>query len=63
MSQENVEVATRLVDAFNRRDVEAMLDLATPDPAMSSELLDAGVEFRGGEGAERFFCDAQRKLG
>src|ERR1700732_4247854 len=56
MSQENVEIAKRLVDAFNRRDVEAMLDLATPDPAMSSQLLDAGVEFRGRGGAERFFA-------
>jgi ketosteroid isomerase-like protein len=56
MSQENVEIAKRLVDAFNRRDVEALLHLATPEPVMSSQLLDAGSEFRGREGAERFFA-------
>jgi hypothetical protein len=35
MSQENVEAFKRFLDAFNRRDVEAML-----------EEVDAGVEWR-----------------
>ena len=55
MSQ-NVETAKRFVDAFNRSDVETMLHLATPEPVMSSQLLDAGAEFRGREGAERFYA-------
>ncbi len=28
MSQENVEIVRRLLDAWNRRDLDAMLDLA-----------------------------------
>jgi ketosteroid isomerase-like protein len=51
-----VEVAERCVDAFNRRDIEALLDLATPDCVMSSQLLDAGADFRGREGLERFYA-------
>ena len=33
MSQENVEIAKRFVDAFNRRDLNALMDTATPDVA------------------------------
>jgi ketosteroid isomerase-like protein len=31
MSQENVEIAKRLIDAYNRRDLDAYDDLYTPD--------------------------------
>ena len=31
MSEENVELARRMVDAWNRRDLEAMLALSDPD--------------------------------
>jgi hypothetical protein len=31
MSAENIEIAKRSVDAFNRRDVDALLDLGTAD--------------------------------
>jgi ketosteroid isomerase-like protein len=56
MSQENVQTARRSVDAFNRRDIDAILDLGTPDAVMSSQLLDAGADFRGREGMEHFFA-------
>ena len=56
MSQENVEIAKRLTDAFNRRKVDALLDLAIPDCVMSSQLLDATAEFQGREGLERFYA-------
>jgi uncharacterized protein len=56
MSHENVEIAERAVDAFNRRDVEALLALAIPDAVLSSQLLDASAEFRGREGIERFYA-------
>jgi ketosteroid isomerase-like protein len=56
MSVPNLKTAKRCVDAFNRRDVETLLRLATPEPVMSSQLLDAGAEFRGREGVERFFA-------
>jgi ketosteroid isomerase-like protein len=55
MSQENVEIAKRSVDAFNRRDIDALLDLVTPDCVMSSQLLDASADFQGREGVERFY--------
>jgi ketosteroid isomerase-like protein len=56
MSQENMELAKRSVDAFNGRDIDALLDLATPDCVMSSQLLDASTEFQGREGIERFYA-------
>jgi ketosteroid isomerase-like protein len=56
VSLENVEIAKRCVDAFNRRDVEALLELGTPDSVLSSQLLDASADFRGREGIERFYA-------
>jgi len=56
MSQDNVEIAKRSVDAFNRRDVQALLDLGTPTWVLSSQLLDASADFRGREGIERFYA-------
>jgi ketosteroid isomerase-like protein len=54
--QENVEVAKRVVDAFNGRDVDALLDLVTPDfewfPAMGAI---EGEVFRGREGIETYW--------
>jgi ketosteroid isomerase-like protein len=55
MSQAHVEIAKRSVDAFNRRDVDALLSLATPDSVMTSQLLDASADFQGREGLESFF--------
>ena len=56
MSQENVEIAKRATDAFNRRAVDALLDLATADCVMTSQLLDATADFSGREGLERFYA-------
>jgi uncharacterized protein len=44
------------VDAFNHRDVEALLNMGTPDWVLSSQLLDASADFRGREGIERFYA-------
>jgi ketosteroid isomerase-like protein len=55
MSQANVEIAKRVIDAFNRREVEALLDLATADCEMTSQLLDATADFQGREGVERYY--------
>jgi hypothetical protein len=41
MSESSVDIAKRATDAFHRREVDALLDLATPDCVMSSRLLDA----------------------
>jgi ketosteroid isomerase-like protein len=56
MSRENVEIARRAYDAYNRRDIDAMLALATADCVMISQLLDASAEFRGREGLVRYYA-------
>jgi hypothetical protein len=56
MSPANVETIKRSIDAHNRRDLEAYVELITPDyellPAMTGF---AGISFRGREGLERYF--------
>jgi ketosteroid isomerase-like protein len=56
MSQQNVEIARRAYDAYNRRDIDAMLALATSDCVMISQLLDASAEFHGREGLARYYA-------
>jgi uncharacterized protein len=60
MARDRVDVATRLVDAYNLRDVDgAFAELVTPDfewyPAIA-RALHGGV-YRGREGVERFAAD------
>jgi ketosteroid isomerase-like protein len=59
MSQANVEIAKQVMHAFNRRDVEGFVALATPDfewfPAMP--VIVGGSGFRGREGIERYLAD------
>jgi ketosteroid isomerase-like protein len=59
MSQENVEVVKRVLDAFNRRDVDAFAALTTPDfkwfPTVGG-MVDRS-SFRGREGIEQYFED------
>jgi ketosteroid isomerase-like protein len=43
------------MDALDRRDIDALLDLSTPQPTLSSALPEAGADFRGREGLERYF--------
>ena len=60
MARDKVDVAKRVVDAYNRRDVDGLFaELATPDfewyPALV-RALDAS-RYRGREGIERFVAD------
>ena len=59
MSAENVEIAKRVVDAFNRRDVEGFFKLAVPDfewfPAMAGTVEGGG--YRGRDGIEKYLAD------
>jgi ketosteroid isomerase-like protein len=56
MSQENVEVATQAIDAFNGSDVDAFTTLTTPDFEWSPSMVAIeGTIFRGREGIERYF--------
>src|SRR5450631_2534532 len=61
MSQENVEVAKRFGDAFNRRDLSALMDTATPDiaffPALAGAIDDNS--FQGREGMRAYFVDVE----
>src|SRR6266568_7929693 len=59
MSQANVELAKRAFDAFNRRDVDAFIELTTADFEYYPSLVGA-VErrsFSGREGMEQYFED------
>jgi uncharacterized protein len=55
MSEANVEIAKRVIDAFNRRDVDAIFECVNPDvewfPAMSVTF---GGGLRGREGIESY---------
>ena len=60
MSEENIEVARRATDAFNRRDVEELVEVSHPD----SEWLpfraqvEGGV-YRGHDGIRQFVVDME----
>jgi ketosteroid isomerase-like protein len=59
MSHANVESAKRVVDAFNRRDVEGFFALAASDfewfPAMAGTVEGGG--YRGRDGIEKYLAD------
>jgi len=59
MSHENVEIAKKVVDAFNRRDVEGFVALAASDfewfPAMAGAVEGSG--YRGRDGIAKYLVD------
>jgi ketosteroid isomerase-like protein len=59
VSEENVEVVKRWVDAFNRRDLDALMETVIPDfaflPAMAGTI--DGNSFQGREGMKAYFVD------
>ena len=60
MSRQNVEIARRVVDAYNRRDVDTLFaELATPDFEWYPSIVRAldGGGYRGRDGVERFAAD------
>ena len=64
MSQANVDIVKRGIDAFNRRDVEALADVVTPDfewfPALPSTVEGERFSgYRGREGIETYFEDVR----
>src|SRR3954451_19290085 len=60
MAQENVEIVRAWAQAFNRRDTDALADLASPSfelvPYLSS-LIET-TTYRGHDGLRRYFEDA-----
>jgi ketosteroid isomerase-like protein len=59
MSQENVEIAKRWVDAFNRRDLDALMESTVADFAFLPAMADTieGNSFQRREGMEAYFGD------
>lgn len=62
MSRDNVELAKRVVDAYNRRDVDTFFaELATPDfewwPALTRAY--EGGCYQGRNGVESFYADTR----
>jgi len=57
MSQENVEIAKRGYDAFNRRDLDVVDELCIPDYEFFPALVGTvdGDSYRGREGLARYF--------
>jgi hypothetical protein len=61
MSQENADVLRRAVDAYNRRDLEALCEELDPDvewrPALPVLLAASATAYRGHEGMAEMFRD------
>jgi ketosteroid isomerase-like protein len=61
MSQESIDLVKRGIEAYNRRDIDAIYEMATPDfewvPALLSGFEGDGV--RGREGMERYFTEVE----
>ena len=58
MSQENVEIVRRAVDAFNARDADELVSLSAEDcewRPFRAQL--EGIVYRGHEGVRQFLCD------
>jgi ketosteroid isomerase-like protein len=57
MSQENVEVVTRAIDAINRRDIDGYLACCTEDVQLVTPVADVAGAYDGPTGIRRFFTD------
>jgi ketosteroid isomerase-like protein len=56
MSRENMKIVRQLIDAFNRRDVEAFAQTTTPDFEWSTSVMAVeGEIFLGREGIDAYF--------
>jgi ketosteroid isomerase-like protein len=59
VSRENVEILKRWVDAFNRRDLDALMETVIPDFAFFPAMADTidGNSFHRREGMKAYFVD------
>jgi ketosteroid isomerase-like protein len=55
MPQENVEIVRRWNDAYNRRDLETLLELTDPDFEFRSVFVGMESVFRGYDGLREYF--------
>ena len=60
MSEENVEVVRRLLEAYDRGDMEGMISLIDPDGELHSAIVGGaeGSVYRGTEGFRKWYADA-----
>jgi ketosteroid isomerase-like protein len=57
MSQENVEMVKRVIEAINRRDIEEYLACCTEDVQFITPVAEVAGAYEGTEGIGRFFAD------
>jgi ketosteroid isomerase-like protein len=57
MSRENMDLARRTYDAFNRRDLDALLALTHPEVEVESRLVAVEGGYHGHEGVRRWWND------
>jgi ketosteroid isomerase-like protein len=60
MSEENVELTLLMIDAFNRRDVEAVIALTDPEAVWSpaiEALTEGSRTYRGHAGTRQYYKD------
>jgi ketosteroid isomerase-like protein len=66
MSQENVEAFTRVLDAYNRRDIDAFLEVFDPmveaHPLNLAMFGQEGTVYRGHDGLRQFIRDVDEVL-
>ena len=64
MSEENVEVVRRSVEAFTAGDVETMLAYADPDGELHSAIIGGaeGRVYRGHDGLRQWFADSMESF-
>lgn len=63
MSQQNVELTRRGLEAFNSRDVDAAIALCDPNIELHSALSEIGGVYRGHDGLRRYFRDLEDAWG
>ena len=57
MSQENLQVVKRAVEAINRRDIDGYLAWCTEDVQLVTPVADVAGAYDGPDGIRRFFTD------
>src|SRR5512133_2752394 len=57
MSQENVDVVRQVIEAINRRDIDAYLACCTEDVQLITPVVGVSGAYEGVEGIRRFFAD------
>jgi hypothetical protein len=63
VSEQNVELHRRTVEAFNARDIDVILALADPGVEGHSVFAEVSGVYHGHEGARRFFADLEDAWG